>query len=320
MQQVGTRHRVVQSTHHRDEAAAVLQRTYPGIELTLPESPDPFLMRFSRVGDERLTTSELIVSGPAVARGALEPDLLVVGQVLAGRFSAEYPRMRVDPTRPFIRPGGPAVMRMADVHLRLVAFDDAAFHAAAERYDATGLGHRRLSGSAPVSEEAANAWRWTAAQLHDAVRDARAFDNPIIAAELFDLGVRTLLTCFAEPGSGDSEVDVRSAPSAVRRAISYLEEHAATAVTVPEVAAAARVSVRSLQAMFRRHLGVSPIEHLHAIRLESARRELLSSGGADGGTVRRVAERWGFGNSGRFARLYAARFHERPSDTLRGGR
>jgi transcriptional regulator GlxA family with amidase domain len=87
-------------------------------------------------------------------------------------------------------------------------------------------------------------------------------------------------------------------------------------VTEPDVAAAARISVRSLQSLFRRHLGVSPVEHLHAIRLESARRDLLAGTGEDA-TVRGVAERWGFGNSGRFARLYQARFGELPSDTLR---
>ncbi len=87
---------------------------------------------------------------------------------------------------------------------------------------------------------------------------------------------------------------------------------------MPDVAAAARVSVRSLQTLFRRHLGVTPLEHLHAIRLEAARRELLSGEAPAGGrSVGDVAVRWGFANSGRFARVYAARFGERPSDTLR---
>ena len=312
-------HRTVLSTHRRDEAADLVRRPFPDVELRVPDAPEPFLLRLSHIGDDRLTSSELMISGSASARGALAPGRVVVGQVVGGRFSAEYPRARVDPTRPFLGPDGSAVMRMADAHLRLVAFEDAAFRDAVERYDAAGVGRRRLTRTAPVSDEAAAAWRWTAGQLHDAIRDARAFDNPVIAAELFDLGVRMVLSCFAEPAGDDLAADVRGAPMAVRRAIVYLEEHAASTVTVPEVAAAARVSVRSLQAMFRRHLGVSPVEHLHAIRLESARRELQHAGGGDS-TVRRVAERWGFGNSGRFARLYAARFHERPSDTLRGGR
>lgn len=313
--------RVVLSTHDRSEAPAMLRRSFPEIALTVPPSDDPFVFRHSSVGDGLIRSSELMVSGAARAVGTLPHGVIAVGQVLGGRYSVEYARARIDTTQPFLRPVAPARMVFHDAHLRLLAFDAEAFYAATERYcEEDGGRRRRLSRTAPVSAVGAGAWRWTAGHIHNAVRDPHALENPIVAGELFDLGVRTLLECFAEPAAADAAADVLCSPQPVRRAVAYLEEHAMDAITVPDVAAAARVSVRSLQAMFRRHLGVSPVEHLHAIRLESARRDLLTADALDGRLIGAVAERWGFANSGRFARLYSERFRERPSDTIRARR
>ncbi len=310
--------RVVVSTHDRVEAARLLRRSYPRIVLEVGGGDGPFVFRHSTVGDGRIWSSELMLTGPARVTGSFEEGTVAVGEVLSGRFSGEYARTRIDSAQPFLRPTGPARLAIDDVHLRTTAFDADAFHQAAERYDREGS-RRRLSRSTPGSPSAAAAWSWTAAHIQRTMRDPHTLDNPIVAGELFDLAVRTLLACFAEySADGDGE-SLAASPKAVRRAVAYLEEHALDAVTVPDVAAAARISVRSLQALFQRHLGVSPVEHLHAIRLEAARRDLLAGAGEDA-TVRAVAERWGFGNSGRFARLYQCRFGERPSDTLRAHR
>lgn len=311
--------RTVVSTHDRTEAASMLRRAYPRIALEVGGGSGPFVCRHSSVGDGRLSTSELMLSGPARASGSFQEGTVTVGEVLSGRMSAEYARTRIDPTQPFLRPTGPTRMVLDDVHLRMTVLDAEAFHHAAERYDHGGA-RRRLSRSAPNSAAAATAWSWTASHVQRAMRDPRTLENPIVAGELFDLAVRTVLACFAEPATEDSRSSITAAPRAVRRAVAYLEEHALDAVSVPDVAAAARISVRSLQSLFQRHLGVSPVEHLHAIRLEAARRDLLAGCSDEEATVRAVAERWGFGNSGRFARLYQARFGERPSDTLRGRR
>jgi AraC-like DNA-binding protein len=310
--------RVAVSTHDRAEAARLLRLTYPGIALEVGRTDGPFVFRHSAIGDGRLRSSELMISGPARASGSFEEPSVSVGEVLAGRLSAEYRRARLDTAQPFLRPGGPARFTSDDVHVRVTAFDAETFRRAAERYEDAGM-RRHLSRTAPTSPAAAAAWSWTAAHIQRTMRDPHTFDNPIVAGELFDLAVRTLLACFAEASTDGQAPSLDTAPRAVRRAVAYLEEHALDIVTVPDVADAARISVRSLQALFRRHLGVSPVEHLHAIRLESARRDLLAASGEDG-TVRAVAERWGFGNSGRFARLYQERFGELPSDTLRARR
>jgi AraC-like DNA-binding protein len=311
---------VVVTTHRRDEAPRLLARTFPALRLEIPPSDGPFAFRHSALGDARLTASELVLSGPAAAHGALRGERVAVGQVLAGDFEAVWARHRIDPALPFLRPTGPASLRMHDVHLRLVELDAAAVRERAARAEESGAPHVRLVRTRPGSAAAAVAWRWVADRVHDTVRDPRAVASPIVMGELFDLAARMLLRCFGDvpevPGPSTA-----TAPAAVRRAVAFLEDHAASPVSMPEVAAAARVSVRSLQSLFRRHLGTTPLEHLHGIRLEAARRELLEAGDPrERMAVRDVAARWGFGNSGRFARNYAARFGERPSETLRRAR
>jgi AraC-like DNA-binding protein len=310
--------RIVVSTHDRAEAAVLLQRSYPQIVLEVGGGDGPFVFRHSSIGDGRIWSSELMLSGSARVTGSFQEGTVTVGEVLSGRLSGEYARMRIDASQPFLRPTGPARLALDDAHLRMTSFDEDAFHRAAERYDREGS-RRWLSRSAPSSAAAASAWSWTAAHIQRTMRDPHTLANPIVAGELFDLAVRTLLACFAERTVESEGPSLAASPKAVRRAVAYLEEHALEPVTVPDVAAAARISVRSLQSLFRHHLGVSPVEHLHAIRLEAARRDLLAGTGEDA-TVRAVAERWGFGNSGRFARLYQGRFGERPSDTLRAHR
>lgn len=48
-----------------------------------------------------------------------------------------------------------------------------------------------------------------------------------------------------------------------------------------------------------------------------AHEDLMHAYANSGATVARVAYRWGFGNLGRFARVYAARYGRHPSETLR---
>lgn len=81
------------------------------------------------------------------------------------------------------------------------------------------------------------------------------------------------------------------------------------------MARAAGVPPRTLEAHFRRFLGVTPMQWLRDERLSHARRALLADGGS--ATVSGAALAAGFGQLGRFAAHYAARFGELPSETLR---
>jgi AraC-like DNA-binding protein len=308
--------RIAVSTHRPEEASALLARSFPGLRLEVPRGARPFVFRHSAYGSGPLRAYELAVSGPSIASGSLPADRVSVGHVLAGRFEEATARQGVDPSLPFLRTAGPAMLRMHDVHLRLVTLDTATLRRIAMRAEDAGGPHLRLVRGRPISPAAAGAWRWMADRVHETMRDQRAAANPIVMDELLDTTVRMLLRCFGD-ASAREESTPSGSPAALRRAVAYLEEHANASVTMPDVAAAARVSVRSLQVLFRRHLGVTPVEHLHGIRLEAARRELLEAAQEGPVAIGEVAARWGFANSGRFARVYAARFGELPHNTLR---
>jgi len=105
------------------------------------------------------------------------------------------------------------------------------------------------------------------------------------------------------------------APRHVRRAEEYMRAHAERAITVSEIAAAAGVSIRSLQEGFSRFRDTTPLEALRNIRLQSAAAALAAA--EPGETVTSVAMRLGFNHLGRFSISYRERFHESPSETLR---
>jgi transcriptional regulator GlxA family with amidase domain len=99
-------------------------------------------------------------------------------------------------------------------------------------------------------------------------------------------------------------------------AVEYLHAHARDALTVADVAAAAGMSVRTLQESFRRVHGRSPMSSLKSIRLEETRAELLS-GEIGSVSVAEIARTWGFNHMGRFSAEYAHHFGEYPHQTLR---
>ncbi len=104
-------------------------------------------------------------------------------------------------------------------------------------------------------------------------------------------------------------------PRGVRRALDLMQSAAQRDVGIAELAAAAGLSGRALQRQFRTFLGKTPLEALHDIRFESARRQLLH--GATGMKVMDVALRCGFPHFGRFSIEYRRRYGETPSQTLK---
>jgi transcriptional regulator GlxA family with amidase domain len=101
----------------------------------------------------------------------------------------------------------------------------------------------------------------------------------------------------------------------LRRAIGELREHLGEPISIPEIAHAAGVSVRGLQTVFQRQLGVSPLLHLRQLRLEAARDALIREA-ETGTTIADVARRFGYSNSGRFSTHYRDEFGESPAASL----
>jgi AraC-like DNA-binding protein len=101
----------------------------------------------------------------------------------------------------------------------------------------------------------------------------------------------------------------------LRRAIGELRAHLGEPISIPEIAHAAGVSVRGLQMVFQRQLGVSPLLHLRQLRLEAARDALIQEA-QTGTTIADVARRFGYSNSGRFSTHYRDEYGESPAASL----
>lgn len=104
-------------------------------------------------------------------------------------------------------------------------------------------------------------------------------------------------------------------PAVIRRAVAFLEEHAHDDIGLAEIAAAAGVTPRAVQFAFRRHLDTTPTAYLRKVRLHRAHEDLVA-GEPTRDSVAATAERWGFGNPGRFAAAYRDAFGCSPRETL----
>lgn len=104
-------------------------------------------------------------------------------------------------------------------------------------------------------------------------------------------------------------------PASVHRTVRFVDEHGHEAISVGDMADAASLSVRGLQAVLRRHLDLTPLELLRCTRLARVRQDLEHPG--PGATVASIAGLRGFTHLGRFAADYRARYGEKPSVTLR---
>ncbi|GAA4912234.1 helix-turn-helix protein [Actinomycetospora succinea] len=86
---------------------------------------------------------------------------------------------------------------------------------------------------------------------------------------------------------------------------------------VAELATAVPIGVRGLQQSFRKHHRQTPLGLLRRVRLDRAHRDLLAADRADCVTVGDIANRWHFGNAGRFTSECRQAFGCSPSRTLR---
>jgi len=148
-----------------------------------------------------------------------------------------------------------------------------------------------------------------------------AFEHPLIARQLVDLAVAALLNGFANT---TMTADYRRQPrkvgaAAVRRAVAYIDEHAAEPISVSDVAEATGVGPRELHATFGHDHEITPMEYLRRVRLDGAHRDLQArtpGGGDTVATVAAIAYRWGFANPRLFAALYRAAYGRAPGVTL----
>ena len=107
----------------------------------------------------------------------------------------------------------------------------------------------------------------------------------------------------------------RGQPPLLRRAVAFIHANVQSDIGLSDIAAAVGVTPRSVQYMFRRHLGTTPLEYLRRLRLDLAHRDLQAADPAVD-TVTAIAGRWGFTHAGRFSIAHKQAFGIKPSRTL----
>ena len=103
-------------------------------------------------------------------------------------------------------------------------------------------------------------------------------------------------------------------PFYIKMAEEYIRYHLLDGLNLAKIAESCGISGRTLQLGFQKHRGYSPTEFSRNLRLEAARRDLLSADLQM--NVTRIAMKWGFSHFSRFANQYRKRFYELPSETI----
>jgi len=116
-------------------------------------------------------------------------------------------------------------------------------------------------------------------------------------------------------GAARDDVSARL-PAKYRRAYRYIVENIDRQdLTTREVAAELNVTMRTIQLVFKRALGVTPCGLIRALRLEGIREDLLDDKGP-AATIYDTAARWGLTSRSTLAKGYRKHFDESPSETI----
>ncbi|WP_164707972.1 helix-turn-helix transcriptional regulator [Paraburkholderia phosphatilytica] len=116
-------------------------------------------------------------------------------------------------------------------------------------------------------------------------------------------------------GAGSDDVNARL-PAKYRRAYRFIVENIDREdLTTRAVAAELNVTMRTIQLVFKRALGVTPCALIRSMRLEGIRDELLAEHGP-APSVFDTAARWGVKSRSTLSKGYRKYFDESPSETI----
>jgi AraC-like DNA-binding protein len=299
----------VEETWRQFVPSAALQRVDPrtfGFSWTSAALPGFSIVRY-----------QLIAS----VQSAVEPEEQLMACRVASRGAwVGTSRGDLNAGMPWLALEGPTTARWQEkADVRALIFDRALAEEDARRLTGDDRFTLRAATASPspVSRDVAAHWervfQHVAASLFTPGRPGSA----MIEAELRRHALHTTLATFSPAFSRALErtAQRRAAPRSVRRAISYMEDHAHQAITIDDVAAAADISTRGLQYAFRRALDQTPMEYLRRQRLAGAHAEMEEGARAP---ISEIARRWGFASASRFAKHYREAYGRTPRQTLRG--
>jgi transcriptional regulator GlxA family with amidase domain len=177
----------------------------------------------------------------------------------------------------------------------------------------------RFVGFQPPSQALCRLWRETVSFATEVVKSPTTQQPLVLDAASRTLAV-LVMTCFPNTVSHECcrSDHADASTRQLRRAVTFVEINIDRVIGVSDIAHAINVTERSVQLMFRRHLGVTPTGYLRRLRLEHAHGELIDADPTVA-TVSEIAARWGFPHAGRFAARYRQKYGHSPLATLRGG-
>jgi AraC-like DNA-binding protein len=216
--------------------------------------------------------------------------------------------------------GVPLDVELTDLGVRTLRLPTARLEQAAAEIAGVSAQAFRFEATTPISPAMHRYWLATMQLVLGALTtEPSPMAYPLMAEEMTRLAAIAALhvfpnTTMTRPYAPGPE---RVPPAVLRRAIAYIDEHAAEPLTLSDIAAAAGTSGRALQYAFRRHYEVTPLGYVRRVRLERAHQELRAGDPRTGVTVADVAARWGFVKASSFARSYRRAFGVLPSQTLR---
>lgn len=168
-----------------------------------------------------------------------------------------------------------------------------------------------------VTNEAGRSWLAALyLVLAEIERPESGIHQPLAGAHFAGLLMTTLLFAHAHNHSEALRRPVGAArPRAVHKVMELVDARPEEPYSAGDLAAHAGVSLRALQAGFRRELGMSPMTYLQDVRLARAHAALVEAEPGEV-TTTEVAYRWGFTHLGRFAAGYRKKYGVAPSQTL----
>ncbi len=158
--------------------------------------------------------------------------------------------------------------------------------------------------------------RTSDAMLDAVIRLMRLLDTPADAAALGPLAVQEILYRLLKSEQGEQLARIGRSEShahRIARVISWLKAHFSETLRIERLAVEAHMSVSSLHHHFRAVTAMSPLQYQKQLRLQEARRLLLSEAIDAAAAGHRV----GYESPSQFSREYSRLFGAPPSRDLR---
>lgn len=306
--------RTRRTTETRDPVVAerALARTHDTLRLDVVEDGVPFRFTETVVESDRIALESTACNG--VVSGVVRTgDQMVVTWMKRGRGTIGEHRAPL---------GRPILFHASPERFRWTSFEQDSFRidrrvveaVAAERGGWTPQPLEFKPHHVPEGATLAAWWLMVRQVATDILQgpDTVSAEHELELTRNAAAGILTAIPHWPSGAGGSAPARARLA-----RAEAFLLEHVTEALTIEEVARAAGMSPRGVQAAFQRAHSMTPLRYLRGIRLQMAR-DLLENAAVE--SVADAAQQVAFPHLGRFAAAYRAEFGELPGHTLRTAR